>query len=216
MTLPEQMTDRWARRADPPPGQHTLYWHVLMGHDAEVTDLANEARQRLAAFDGLHMTPPHRLHMTTLEVGAANTVTSKQLRQMTSSAAKDLARIGPITVRLGKVLYHPEAIMLAVTPAAALAPLRQAAISAAGSLRRKAPLPFWTPHITLCYSTSEQPAQPIIKALGTQLPEREIHVQALSLVIQDGPERQWNWTVVGTAILRGPARGRPTPATTTG
>jgi hypothetical protein len=52
--------------------------------------------------------------------------------------------------------------------------------------------------------------------LGTQLPGQEIYIQALSLVIQDGPEREWNWTVVGTANLRGSARDRRTSATATG
>ena len=213
MTLPERMTDRWTRRADPAPGQQALYWHVLMGHYPGVTKLADEARRRLAPFQGLHMTPDHCLHMTMLEVGPVNSVTDDQLQQMTSSATKDLARIAPIAVRLGRVLYHPEAIMLAVTPVDGLAPLRQAAIDAASSLRAASPAPSWTPHITLCYSTSDQPAQPIIEALGTQLPEQEFHVQALSLVIQAGPEREWNWTVVGTASLRGSASDAPTTAT---
>ena len=49
MTLPQQMTNRWARRPDDPaPGLRTLYWHVLMGEDTAVTDLANEARKRLS------------------------------------------------------------------------------------------------------------------------------------------------------------------------
>jgi hypothetical protein len=59
----------------------------------------------------------------------------------------------------------------------------------------------WTPHVTICYSTSIQPAAPIIDALGLQLPSREIQISALSLVIQRGPERDWNWTNIGTIRL---------------
>src|SRR5258708_33410266 len=72
---------------------------------------------------------------------------------------------------LGKILYHPEAIMLAVTPADDLAPIRAATVMATkavtGSIAFETP---WTPHITLCYSTSEQPAHPVIPALRAQLP----------------------------------------------
>ncbi len=57
MTLPEHMTNRWARRRNPAPGERTLYWHVLMRDYPDVGDLARQARQRLAPFDGLHMTP---------------------------------------------------------------------------------------------------------------------------------------------------------------
>jgi hypothetical protein len=49
----------------------------------------------------------------------------------------------------------------------------------------------WRPHITICYSTSSQPAKPIIDALGTQLPGCDINIGALSLVIQHGPEGAW-------------------------
>jgi hypothetical protein len=65
--------------------------------------------------------------------------------------------------------------------------------------------PGWTPHVTLCYSTANQPAEPIIEALGKSFPGRGISVSGLSLVIQDGPERDWTWTTVGTVHLQAPA-----------
>jgi len=40
------------------------------------------------------------------------------------------------------------------------------------------------PHITICYSTSSQPAKPIIEALGTRLSGCVVDIRALSLVIQ--------------------------------
>ena len=46
--------------------------------------------------------------------------------------------------------------------------------------------------MTLCYSTSEQSAESIIKALGMHLPDRTIRVRRLSLVIQNGSEMVWN------------------------
>jgi len=35
----------------------------------------------------------------------------------------------------------------------------------------------WRPHITICYSTSRQPAKPIIDALGTRLPGKTRHTK---------------------------------------
>lgn len=206
MTLPENMIDRWARRHDPAPGERTLYWHVLMADQPEVVDLAHQAADRLAPFTGLHMTPPDRLHKTTLVVGPAEQVTDQQLHQMIQAAAESLDGIKPISVKVGKILYHPEAIMLAITPAAALTPLRTAAVAAT----RRAGITeadelSSAPHITLCYSTADQPARPIIDALGKRLPEREINVSSLSLVVQDGPEREWNWTTLDTIRLHAPA-----------
>lgn len=121
---------------------------------------------------------------------------------MTTTATEYLGDIAAITVSVGQVLYHPEAIMLAVTPAEALAPLRAAALAAMGtSTSGRRDTAACMPHVTLCYSTSEQPAQPILDALGIRLPERHFEISTLSLVIQDGPERAWDWTTVGTVHL---------------
>lgn len=212
MTLPEQMTNRWARRRDPERGEQTLYWHVLMRDYPEVGDLAQQARNQLAAFDGLHMTPADCLHMTTLVAGPAEWFSNAQREQMIQAAAEQLADVPPIAVRLSKILYHPEAIFIAVTPGAALAPLRRTAIAATRAAGRDASDPDdeWRPHVTLCYSTSDQSARPIIDALGPALPEKTVTVRKLSLVIQTGSELAWDWTIVGSADLAAPAHAQPT------
>jgi hypothetical protein len=61
----------------------------------------------------------------------------------------------------------------------------------------------WAPHMTLCYSTTEQPAAPVITALGKTLPTCEATITEMSLVVQNGPETLWNWQVAGSARLLG-------------
>jgi 2'-5' RNA ligase len=204
-TMPAQMANRWQDRPEPEPGDGTVYWHVLMRDYPQAIDLARQAQQRLSQFGGLHMTPLEWLHMTTLVAGPAAGLSGDQLDQMARTAAGLLAGLPPVQVTLGRVLYHPEAIMLAVTPAQALAPLHEAARTATRKvLDRQAPgddPSLWTPHVTICYSTSDQPAQPIIAALGRQLPKCRIQISALSLVVQRGPERRWDWRTVTTIRL---------------
>ena len=55
--------------------------------------------------------------------------------------------------------------------------------------------------MTLCYSTSQQPAAPIIVALGKALPSREVTIDKLTLVIQHRPGLSWDWRPIGTAYL---------------
>jgi 2'-5' RNA ligase len=212
MTLPEQMTNRWGRRRDPGPGEQILYWHVLMRDYPEVGDLVRQARRQLSAFGGLHMTPPDSLHMTTLVVGPAEWFSDAQRQQMIQTAADQLADVPPIIVSLSKILYHPEAIIIAVAPGTALAPRRGAAMTATHAAGRDASDQDeeWRPHVTLCYSTSDQPARPITEALGMSLPEKTIAVRRLSLVIQTGSELAWDWTVVGSADLAAPAPAQTT------
>ena len=209
MSLPNQMTDRWQDRPEPPPGEGVVSWHMLMRDYPEVVDLARQAQQRLAGFDGLHMTPLRWLHMTTLLAGPAADFCPDKLRQMTETAADLLANTPPPAVTLGQVLYHPEAIMLGVTPADRLTAIYDAARSAThqvtGAHAPDSQPARWRPHMTICYSTSSQAAKPIIDALGTQLPGCDIDISALSLVIQHGPERAWDWSIVSTVRLATPA-----------
>ncbi len=201
--LPAEFTNRWQDRSEPAPGEGLLYWHMLVGHHPEVTALAQEIRQRVAGFDGIHLTPPNWLHMTTLIAGPSADIHQQQIEEMAASAQRRLAAQPPIPVTLGRVLYHPEAIMLAAEPPAALAPIREAALAATREVTASQPPPdvTWTPHITVCYSESRQPAEPIIAAIGRHLPERRVEISEVSLVIQQGPERLWDWHPVATIRL---------------
>jgi 2'-5' RNA ligase len=199
---PAEMIDRWQKRVEPAPGEGLIYWHMLLGDHPGVVAMARSAQQRLAPFTGLHMTPLKWLHMTLLIAGSADEITGPELQQMAAAASRQLATTPPITVRLGKVLYHPEAIMLAARPTDALIPVLNAARSAThevtGRYGRPGNRSPWTPHITVCYSTAWQPAEPIISALGHDLPSCVVQISAASLVIQRGPERLWDWKSVAT------------------
>jgi 2'-5' RNA ligase len=200
--LPEQMEDRWALRVDPVPGDGVLYWHALLRDYPEVQELAGLARERLSGFNGLHFTPPEWLHMTTLLLGPRDKFSDEQIADMTDRARESLARLAPVRIELGRVLYHPQAIVLGIGPREALAPV-QAAVWAACGLERSADEPVWVPHTTVAYSTARQPAAPLVSALGTELPHRTALLRSVSLVAQWGPEREWQWEPFTTIPLGG-------------
>jgi hypothetical protein len=100
------MIDRWKNRADQAPGEGIVYWHMLMGEHPEAVALATDAQQRLAPFSGLHMTPLRWQYMTALIAGPADQIISQQLDQMAAAATRLLAGTSPITVTLGRILYH--------------------------------------------------------------------------------------------------------------
>lgn len=165
--LPAEFTNRRRDRAEPAPGEGLVYWHMLVGGYPEGVAIAPEAQKRLASFSGLHMTP--------LIAGPASLISEEKISRMAKSASRLLAGTGPVTVALGEVLYHPEAIVLAATPVTALAPVREAALAATreitGTGGPEESTAQWRPHVTVCYSTSRQPAEPVIAALGRSLPE---------------------------------------------
>ena len=202
--FPVRFTGRWEASRPRPSYEDAVCWHLLLGAHAEVRAAAESARRRLERFDGLHMTPPQWLHVTVLRIGAADQVTEEAMEQMLASARAALARTPPVTVTLGRVLYHPEAIALRVSPAPALAPVLAAARAAtreALGIDAEGWAEEWAPHLTLCYSTAEQPAAPVIAELGRSLPACEVTIGEMSLVVQDGPEHLWNWRVAGSVPL---------------
>jgi 2'-5' RNA ligase len=201
------MRDRWSNRAEPTPGRGTIYWHVLLHAYPQACAAAIDTQKILDAFPGFHLTPRKWLHITTLVVGSTDEIARDQMSAMVSEAQQRLGDVDPISVTLGKVLYHPEAVMLLVRPGEALQPILGAAQSATQNVVGRPrsvnePFPSWIPHVTVAYSTTEQPAEPIYSALGKSVPERQVLIDSLTLVIQWGPERLWDWEPVGTARLR--------------
>lgn len=202
--LPTRMADRWQARAEPGPGEAQLYWHVLMRDQPQARALAAVARQRLTAFSGLHFTPEQWLHLSVLRVGLTTELAHGEIDAMVGQARHLLRQVPPVTFTLGQVLYHPEAVTLGVRPgdaldAVALA-VRTAATSAlAGPTGDTTPL--WIPHVTVAYSTEDQPAEPIIAALGRELPECPVTIDTIHLIAQHGAERAWNWQPLATIAV---------------
>jgi 2'-5' RNA ligase len=172
----------------------------------QVQHLASIAQERLAGFPGLHFTPRQWLHMTTLVAGLAEDFTESKIAEMVEHARQLLAGVPPIAVSLGKILYHPEAIVIAVRPGVAMDPVLkavQAATRLAVAGEETARSQEWTPHVTVAYSTAVQPAGPIIAALGRELPSCQVTLSCIDLVVQEGPERLWNWRSIAEVSFGG-------------
>ncbi|MQA93130.1 MAG: hypothetical protein GEV11_00290 [Streptosporangiales bacterium] len=201
--LPTEMQDRWSRRTMLPLGTGRIYWHVLLGADSAARAVLDEARDRLEGLHGLDFTPAEWLHLTVLVAGLREDITDEQADQMAAAAQRILEPVPPIRMSLSRVLYHPEAVL--VRADGDLDPLLAAAQAATRDVTgqdgelENAP---WTPHVTLAYSSTSQPAEPVICALGRELPRRDVTIDKISLVNQDGPENLWRWQPLAAAELR--------------
>jgi 2'-5' RNA ligase len=179
---------------------------MLMSGQPQVRTLAAETQSVLSTFHGFHMTPLEWLHITTLVVGPAGEVSRDQFSDMIAAARETLHDVKPISVTARKFLYHPEAIMLSVAPSLNLRPIREAAHRATRTVLKRSDESTsgssdWNPHVTIAYSTKEQLAGPIISTLGTTFPNLDFTVEELTLVVQWGEERLWDWEPVGTIRL---------------
>jgi 2'-5' RNA ligase len=202
--LPVRMADRWQGRPEPGPGEAQLYWHILMRDQPQVRALAAVARQRLAGCDGLHFTPEPWLHLSLLRVGLTSDLPPARVDDMVGQARHLLAPVPPATCTIGHVRYHPEAITLGVSPGHALDAIAAAIRQAAASLPGPPPdvtASTWTPHVTVAYSTLDQPAAPLISALGRELPGCPVTIDTVHLIAQHGAERSWTWQPLAAITL---------------
>lgn len=164
----------------------------------------------------MHMTPARWLHVTVLLAGPVAATTREDVDQMIARASTELAGAPPVTVRLGRVLYHQEGIAIGLSPMGALSPVLAAAQAATREVTgingsTEDPGAAWTPHMTISYSTGAQLAAPVIAELGKSVPGCEVTIDRLSLVVQNGPEQLWDWRVAGAARLGGLNTGPPSP-----
>jgi 2'-5' RNA ligase len=197
--LPTQMANHWRPRT----GHAGYYWHLLFQDQPAVHDLVALAQRRLDGLPGLDLVPMRWLHLTTLSVGPVDTVQTPAVDTMLTTAEHLLADTEPIQVSLGRVLYFPEAVTLAVEPADALHPIlsavsiaaREAGLSGGSDTRP------WLPHITVAYSNGTFPAAPIVQALGLHLPETEITIRTASLVKQRQVGHSWQWQPIAEVKL---------------
>jgi len=196
--FPVQMEDHWSPQPGADPARTQLMWFMLLGDNPEVAELVRTAQDRLAGLSGLDLVPREWLHMTTLIAGFCDEITADQVDAMADHARRHLARTPPIRITLGRILYHPRAVMLDARPHEALDPVlrsvQDATRLATGRDGRLYHEP-WAPHITVAYSNMVRPAAPVIEALGRELPQRDVAISSISLISQ-APEHLWTWHLV--------------------
>jgi 2'-5' RNA ligase len=200
--LPTQMTDHWMVQPGTDPHRRQLMWPITLGAERAAIELAGQAHERLAGIPGLDLVPPRWLHMTTLTRGPADDIAPDGLGGLVEEAQHLLVGIAPVTITLGRVLYHPRAVMLDAGPADPFQPVIDAIQTATRHARRSTGLYHdpWRPHITLAYSNATRPAAPIIEALGRGLPAREVTIRSVSLVAQS-PRQRWTWDTIADLSL---------------
>ena len=158
--FPVRMEDHWLLHRDVDRGRARLMWLMLVGDCPPVVEVARLGQARLAGLGGLDLVPQQWLHVTTLIAGFADEITPEQVGVMAGEARLLLARTPPVTITLGRVLYHPRAIMLGVGPPGVL--IRSARCPAGypcrHQMRRRTVHRAWIPHVTLAYSNAAGPA----------------------------------------------------------
>ncbi|MBA9001945.1 2'-5' RNA ligase family protein [Thermomonospora cellulosilytica] len=204
--MPDRMSDHWWWRPGVRPGRRLLVWHILVDDQQDVHSIVRECQDKLAPLDGLDLIPAEWLHMTTQIIGFGDEIPQTEIDAMIEAAGKRLAELPPITVQLGRLLFHPEVVMLGIDPPRALDPVRAAvrdAVAETVTVHQLDDWPEWTPHLSVAYSHDDGPAAPVIEALAERPSPRPLVVRDVQLVAQLRTGRLYHWERLATVPLGG-------------
>jgi hypothetical protein len=153
--------------------------------------------------------PDEWLHLTMQDVGFSDEVPAADLDAIAAAARSSLAAMAPVTVTIGAPKVAGEGIICWVTPAEALAPVRDAVRAAigdvrgSGQVRDSAEWPRWNPHVSLAYGNAEVPAEPFQAALDGFTDVATVTIAAVDL-IRLGRDRQvYEWAPIARLPLGG-------------
>jgi 2'-5' RNA ligase len=203
--LPTEFANHWWQRPGRTPGRELYHWHVLFHDQPKVHELAAKAQERLVAFPCLDLVPMEWLHLTTYIVGFVDELDSERIEVMISEAQRRLAHVAPIPVNLGRIYYHPQAVVLPIEPIDALNSALDAVRTAAQSAGCQGHTDThpWRPHVSIAYPNRSAAAGPIIAMLGRSLPNVDVAIKAISLVAQTQAEHTWRWRPVAEVVFAG-------------
>jgi 2'-5' RNA ligase len=192
-------------------GRSFYTWHVTFADHPSAHHLASDYAPMLATVPMLDPIPVRWLHLTTQGVGFTDEVDRGDLDRVISAVQTRCADLEPFTMKLGPARIDPEAFFLPVRPVEPLIALRHAIREAIGDVwgqdRVPEPADGFRPHVSLGYSNSTGPAEPLTTALAAHTEyTAKVVVSSVSLIDLNRDRKAYEWTDVATVPLRSSQR----------
>jgi 2'-5' RNA ligase len=205
----EQMRDHWWWRPGWRVGRSFYAWHITFTDQPAAAQLVADYAPVLAQLPQLEPVPLEWLHLTMQGIGFTDEVDRAEVDRIVDAAHKRCAELEPFAVTIGPARVDPETIQMPVRPAESVGAVRQAIRSAIGDVwgAENVPEPAggYRPHVSLGYSNSSGPAEPIAEALerhGERI--AEVTVSAVSLIDLNRDQRAYEWTETASVPLGHP------------
>ncbi len=204
----ERMREHWWWRPGWRTGRSAYTFHVTFSDAPEVAELASYYRSAIDLPGSLDPVPNEGIHLTTQGIGFTDEVTTTDLDAIIEAARRHCGQLTPFTIVLGPADADPEAVMLQVTPWEPLDRLRTAARSAIGDVWGDRRIPDksegFTPHVSIFYSATDAPAEPLRSQLAGLEPRTvTTTITALQLISLNRDEHVYRWSTIATLPLHG-------------
>lgn len=212
----EPMRDHWWWRPGWRVGRSFYTWHITLGDQPGMQGFVADYAPVLARLPQLDPVPARWLHLTLQGLGFTDEVDPGDVDQIVAATRKRCAELEPFTVTIGPAHVDPETIQAPAKPLEPLAELRLAIRAAIGDVWGQDNVPEpeagFRAHVSLGYSNTAGPAEPVAAALRVQGGHTaEAVVSSVSLIDLNRDRKAYEWTEIASVEL---GTGRHPPAST--
>ncbi|MFG3196036.1 2'-5' RNA ligase family protein [Streptomyces sp. NPDC048208] len=205
LTSSNTLRNHWWWRPGWSVGRRFYTWHLTWEGQDDVHRLAAEYRDVLAPFAGeLTLIPDRWLHLTMQGVGFVGEVAEREVRAIADAASEKLAAVPAFDVQVGPHVLDPEAVLLPVQPAGAVAEVRDAIRGAIGDVLHDVPESptGFRPHVSVAYSASDGPATPVAEALtAREFALARARVTNAELIVIHRDNKMYEWETFASVPL---------------
>jgi 2'-5' RNA ligase len=198
------LTEHWYWRPGWRADRQFYTWHLTFEGQPELHRLVTQLQRRLA-IPGLDLVPLDGLHLTMQGLGFTDAVSDVDLKAIVAAVRERCAELPPLELSLGPVDPDAEGIGLLIQPWDRVEQLRSTIREAIGSVWPAVPEPAdgFRPHVTIAYSASDTPTQPIRDRLADlrHQPPVQVTVTEVPLIALRRENRTYRWTTVAMVSL---------------
>jgi len=202
----QSMRDHWWWRPGWRVGRSFYTGHVTFNDQPAVHRLAADYAPVLNDLPTLDPIPARWLHLTMQGIGFTDEVNRADVDAIADTAREHCTVLAPFTIALGPARVDPEALLLPVRPVEPVIRLRAAIRAAIADAWGPDNVPEdphgYRPHVSLAYSNTAGPAEPITQRLAAQsVTAAEITVHRATLIDLNRNHHAYEWNDIATAEL---------------
>ncbi|MET7279912.1 2'-5' RNA ligase family protein [Kribbella sp. NPDC005582] len=193
-----ELRDHWWWRPGWKVGTRFYTWHLTFGDAPELHGLVAAYQDALRGMAGLDPVPREWLHLTMQGVGHVEDVPGETVEGIVEGARERLAELPAVRVEFQRPVIGAEAVVLPALPPDAVAQIRttiRAAMAERIAVPEKAE--GFQPHVTVAYSSSEQPAAEVAAALSAvSVAAVDCAISSASLIELHRDRRMYEWRTI--------------------
>ncbi|MFB9363598.1 2'-5' RNA ligase family protein [Actinoplanes nipponensis] len=197
------MANHWARPGGG-PANRSFYWYLTFPRGRQLRELARRCQKEIS-FSYYDLTPLDDLHLTVNRVAYQNTVGASDLDAVIAKAREVCQSVTAFTVSVGRLSGTPGALGFNVSPYEPLRNLHDRLTAATLQVLPDAPVKHreFHAHVAVAYGNADVPSAEAVAVVEQlhRLPEADVLVDGVSLVLLERDHRSYRWQTVETVAF---------------